>query len=69
MQASVLYLFKDELQGGTSFYAPIRSDAEIAMLFRDAESLSCQAFTQQYGIRAGYMHEANDYFGRLSGTG
>jgi hypothetical protein len=63
MQASVLYLFKDESQGGTSFYAPIRPDAEIAMLFKDSKSLSGQAFTQQYGIRAGYMHGANDYFG------
>jgi hypothetical protein len=65
MQASVLYLFKDERQGGTSFYAPIRSDAEIAMLFKAAGSLSCEAFTQQFGIRPGYMHEANDYFGRI----
>ena len=65
MQASVLYLFKDERQGGTSFYVPIRSDAEIAMLFKDARSLACQEFTQRYGIRAGYMHEANEYFGRI----
>lgn len=65
MQASVLYLFKDEDLGGTSFYAPIRSDAEIAALYRDAKSLSGEAFTQQYGIRAGYMHESNDYFARI----
>jgi hypothetical protein len=55
MQACVLYLFKDESLGGTSFYAPIRAEAEIAALYTDAKSLSGEAFTQQYGISAGYM--------------
>jgi hypothetical protein len=65
MQASVLYLFKDEGLGGTSFYAPIRPVAEIAALYTDAKSLSGEAFTQKYGISAGYMHGPNDYFTRI----
>jgi uncharacterized protein DUF6445 len=65
MQACVLYLFKDEGLGGTSFYAPIRSEPEMAALYQDANTLSGAAFTQRYGIRAGYMHESNDYFTRI----
>lgn len=65
MQASVLYLFKDEGLGGTSFYAPIRPEAEMAALYNAAKSLSGEAFTRQYGIHAGYMHGSNDYFIRI----
>ncbi len=67
MQASVLYLFKDERMGGTSFYAPIRPEREIAALFKDAKTLPGDAFTRRYGIRAGYISGDNDYFRRIGG--
>lgn len=63
MPASVLYLFKDERLGGTSFYRPNRSAEATAGLFKDARTLSAEAFTQRHGIGAGYMHESNEYFG------
>lgn len=67
LQASVLYLFKDERMGGTSFYRPTRSDAEIAALYKDAKSLPGDEFTRRHGIRAGYMNAGNDYFERIGG--
>ena len=65
MQASVLYLFHDQGLGGTSFYAPTRSKAEMDELFRDANQAAADDFTAKYGIKAGYMHEGNDYFRRI----
>lgn len=62
IQASVLYLFKDETLGGTSFYEPARSPAQTAALFRDAVALSAEAFTRRYGIAKGYIHASNDWF-------
>jgi hypothetical protein len=68
IQASVLYLFKNERLGGTSFYAPIRSDAEIAALFKDARTMPGEAFTERYGIAPGYMNAGNAYFQRVGGV-
>jgi hypothetical protein len=65
MLASVLYLFHDPNLGGTSFYVPTRSAAETSALFRAALALTPEAFTQQYGIRPGYIQEGNDYFRRI----
>lgn len=62
IQASVLYLFKDERLGGTSFYEPVRSAEETALLFRDANTLQAAAFTQKYGIAQGYLCASNDWF-------
>ncbi len=62
MQASVLYLFKDETLGGTSFYSTTRSPQETARLFDDAGQLSPAAFTQRYAITPGYMLGSNQYF-------
>jgi hypothetical protein len=62
MPASVLYLFRDERLGGTSFYAPRRTADVTAALFKDARQLSAPAFTERYGIEPGYMHGDNDYF-------
>jgi len=68
VQASVLYLFRNERLGGTSFYAPIRSDAEIAALFKDAKTMPGEAFTERYGIASGYMNAGNAYFKRVGGV-
>jgi hypothetical protein len=65
MQASVLYLFKDQTLGGTNFYAPTRPPAEISALWQAADSLAAAEFTQRYGISAGYMNESNDFFRRI----
>jgi len=62
IQASVLYLFRDERLGGTSFYEPRRSVPEIAALFDDASRLPLAAFLQHYGLPGGYLHGSNDYF-------
>jgi hypothetical protein len=62
IQASVLYLFRDESLGGTSFYRPARSVPEARQLFADSVSLSNEAFTERYGIRPGYIHASNDHF-------
>lgn len=65
IQASVLYLFRDEALGGTSFYAPTRSPQETRRLFADASALPADAFAARYGIRPGYMAGSNDYFQRI----
>ncbi|WP_139350197.1 DUF6445 family protein [Rhodanobacter sp. C03] len=65
IQASVLYLFKDSSLGGTSFYEPARSAAEISQLFADSTALSGETFTQRYGIEPGYIHASNSYLTRI----
>lgn len=62
IQASVLYLFKDESLGGTSFYEPTRSEPVTRQLFTDSLALSPEAFVSRYGIRPGYMRGSNAYF-------
>jgi hypothetical protein len=62
IQACVLYLFKDEGLGGTSFYEPARSAQETAYLFHDASTLTAQAFTHKYGIEQGYLCASNAWF-------
>ena len=59
VQASVLYLFKDETLGGTSFCEQIRSAEETAQLFRDAEKFSASDFAQKYSIEPGYINQSN----------
>jgi Family of unknown function (DUF6445) len=66
IQASVLYLFKDESLGGTSFYEPARPAHEIAQLFDDSVALSSAAFSERHGIDAGYMTGSNRYFRQLA---
>lgn len=68
MQASVLYLFHEPGLGGTDFYAPARPKSEIDALFLDANREAAGAFTAKYGIKAGYMHEGNEYFRRIGGV-
>lgn len=65
IQASVLYLFKDQGFGGTSFYEPARSPQETAELFRDSQTLPASAFSQKYGIAQGYLCASNDWFTQI----
>jgi hypothetical protein len=65
IQASVLYLFRDESLGGTSFYEPARSMEETKRLFADASALPNEAFTERYGIQPGYINGSNDHFHRI----
>lgn len=68
IQASVLYLFKDEGLGGTGFYKPARPAAEIAQLFGDANTLSAEDFSDRYGIEPGYLLASNAWFTRTGGV-
>ena len=65
IQASVLYLFKDEALGGTSFYEATHSPQVTQQLFADSSSLPPHAFSERYGIQPGYMHASNDYFRQI----
>lgn len=65
IQASVLYLFKDQSLGGTSFYEPTGSPADTSQLFADSTALSGEAFTRRYGIQPGYIHASNSYFTQI----
>jgi hypothetical protein len=62
IQASVLYLFRDERLGGTSFYEARRSTDETSTLFADATRLPPAAFSERYGLPHGYLHGSNAYF-------
>src|ERR1700688_109025 len=55
IQASVLYLFRDESLGGTSFYEPVRSTTETNQLFKDAANLGAEDFFSKYAIRKSYL--------------
>ncbi len=63
---AVLYLFRDEALGGTSFYEPARSHAEIERLFGDARTMSTEEFTATQAIPRGYMAGSNAYFSRVA---
>jgi hypothetical protein len=62
IQACVLYLFHDSELGGTSFYEPKRSEAEIAQLLHDASVFDAETFRTRYRIEPGYMAGSNAYF-------
>jgi hypothetical protein len=62
IQASVLYLFRDESLGGTSFYVPARPAEEIVALFSDSKILAAEEFVRRHRIEPGYMLGSNDYF-------
>jgi hypothetical protein len=63
----VLYLFKDESLGASSFYEPARPARETAELFDDASHLSAEAFALRYALEPGYIHTSNNYFTRIGG--
>lgn len=63
--ASVLYLFKDESFGGTSFYAPMRTAQETDLMFQDATTMAPDAFAAKHGIAPGYPVDSNPYFKKI----
>lgn len=63
--ASVLYLFENERLGGTSFYAPTRSEQETDLLVHDSSTQSNEAFAGKYRLQSAYMAGSNDYFERI----
>ena len=64
--ASVLYLFRDPAQGGTSFYRPRQSEELTDRMLDDSTSLSPAEFSARYGLQPGYMGESNPYFERVA---
>jgi hypothetical protein len=64
--ASVLYLFKDQTLGGTSFYRPRQPMAEIERLVHDSGALPPLDFSARCGIAPGYMTDSNAWFERTA---
>jgi Family of unknown function (DUF6445) len=60
--ACVIYLFDAPERGGTSFYRPRRSIAEIDANIRRWNSLSDEAFTQEIGAPPAYLTASNAHF-------
>lgn len=60
--ASVLYLFRNPALGGTRFFAPRLSPTELAALYRDAETLSPDAFQARHGVPPGYPAAESPHF-------
>lgn len=63
--ASVLYLFKDESLGGTSFFVPKQSDYETALLVHDSSTLGADEFQAKRGVPRDYFTDSNEYFERV----
>ena len=63
--ASVLYLFRNEHLGGTSFYGPKYPPDTILPLLADAVQMNAARFRARYGIESGYMAASNDWFEKL----
>lgn len=63
--ASVLYLFKYESLGETSFYVPKKSEKETAALVHDSLHMTAQAFEEKYGVKQKYMQGSNAYFDQI----
>jgi hypothetical protein len=63
--ASVLYLFRDESLGGTSFYAPVKSEQETALLVHDSSTMLKDAFLAKYGLQSRYFDDMPAYFRRI----
>jgi hypothetical protein len=63
--ASVLYLFRDERLGGTSFYAPLHPPQVILPMIDDSGRLPPAEFAEKYGIGTGYMTASNAWFEKL----
>jgi hypothetical protein len=60
--ASVLYLFHDARLGGTSFYRPRGTPAQIEQMLADAQTLGAAEFSARYGVNPGYMTASNGHF-------
>lgn len=63
--ASVLYLFKDESLGGTSFFMPKQAVEETENLMRLAATAEPGAFTAETGVARGYLVDSNAHFERV----
>lgn len=63
--AAVLYLFRDDALGGTSFFTPTHSAAETDALMRDASTACAETFGAATGVRRGYLTESNAWFERV----
>lgn len=63
--ASVLYLFRDESLGGTSFYVPTRSQREIDALIVDSARMPMREFSARHGVAQAYLTGTNDWFERV----
>ena len=68
IQASVLYLFRDESLGGTSFYEPVRSTTETNQLFKDAANLGNSPRAVHENRRAPAMAAPRHTGPRATGT-
>ena len=64
--ASVLYLFKDAILGGTAFFAPRRGERETAVLIHESGQLSAAEFASKYGFSAAYPTASNDWFEKIA---
>ena len=63
--ASVLYLFRDERLGGTSFYGPKYPPEELMPMIADADGMDAATFGERYGLDIGYMTASNAWFEKL----
>ena len=59
---SVLYLFRDQALGGTSFFTPRQSPAATDRMLHESLALSPADFGARYGLTPGYMNGGNAYF-------
>jgi hypothetical protein len=64
--ASVLYLFRDEALGGTSFFAPRRPAAEIDRLVHESGTDDRDAFARKSGVEPGYQTQTNYWFEKIA---
>jgi Family of unknown function (DUF6445) len=64
--ASVLYLFRDERLGGTSFYTPKHPPDVILPMISDSGAMDAETFRLRYGVATGYMTASNDWFEKLA---
>lgn len=63
--ASVLYLFRDEALGGTSFYRPRVEPTRLAELMRDAARLDAAEFSIRHGVPRAYPSGSGAWFERV----
>lgn len=63
--ASVLYLYRDDRLGGTSFYRPRKNPEALGKLFADASSLDASSFAARYGVPRAYPLDSNPLFERV----
>lgn len=64
--ASVLYLYRDEALGGTSFFEPRRTIQETESIVSDSLILPHEDFSRRYGLPRSYMQGGNDYFSEIA---